>query len=440
MQQSPLSVSELNRLARSAIEQRLPLLWVAGEVSNLVRAASGHVYFSLKDASAQVRCVMFRSRAQSLPWRLENGQQVEAHALATLFEPRGDFQLNVEALRRAGRGRLYEAFLQLRDRLAAEGLFDAAVKRPLPRLPRCIGIVTSPQAAALRDILAVLRRRAPHVPAIVYPTLVQGEAAGAQIAAAIAAAGQRRECDVLLVARGGGSFEDLWPFSDEAVARAIRDCPIPVIAGIGHETDVSIADMAADLRAATPTAAAEFATAGWQAAAADLAALADRLAATLWRGIELRQQALDLLARRLVHPAARIARSRERLQHLAARLAAAMARETHRRQAVVAALGLRLARRRPDAGAARLRLAHAAQRLQAAGTALLAARRARLDRLGATLAALSPQATLERGYSIVRGTDGAIVRDAAALRAGEALDLRFGHGGAAAVVTRIVPD
>ena len=435
-----LTVSELNRLARTAIEQRLPLLWVSGEISNLTRAPSGHVYFSLKDSAAQVRCVMFRGRAQLLPWRVENGQQVEAQALATLYEPRGDFQLNVESLRRAGRGQLYEAFLQLRDRLAAAGLFDEAAKRPLPRFPRCVGVVTSPKAAALRDILAALARRAPHVPVVIYPTLVQGDGAAAQITAAIDAAAARAECDVLLVARGGGSIEDLWAFNDEAVARAIRACTIPVVTGIGHETDVSIADMAADRRAATPTAAAEFASAGWHAAAEEIAALDAALKSAMRAAIDRRMQAVDLCAHRLVHPAAQLARTRQRLSHLATRLLAAMGRKLHRRQTELATARLRLARLRPTTEPARTRLLRADQGLRQAALALVAARRAHIERLGASLAALSPAATLERGYSIVRDAQDRVVRDSSTLSEGEALSLRFAKGRADAVVIAAVPD
>lgn len=435
-----LTVSELNRLARAAIEQRLPLLWVAGEISNLTRAPSGHCYFSLKDAAAQVRCVMFRGRAQLVPWRLENGQQVEALALASLYEPRGDFQLNLESLRRAGIGKLYEAFVQLRERLAAEGLFDAATKRALPRFPRCIGVVTSAKAAALQDILAALARRAPHVPVIVYPTLVQGEGAAAQISAAIATAGRRGECDVLLVARGGGSLEDLWAFNDEAVARAIRACPMPVVAGIGHETDTSIADMAADLRAATPTAAAELASAGWHAAAEEIAGLALALKNSLHQTLEQRMQAVDLLARRLIHPAEQLARTRQRLAHLATRLTAALGRQLQRHRNRFAAARLNFMRVRPTTEATRNRLLRAEQGLHQATTARLARQRARLDRLATALAALNPAAVLERGYSIVRGADGGIVRDSASLHAGETLSLRFAKGHGEAIVIRAVPD
>ncbi|MFP5403699.1 MAG: exodeoxyribonuclease VII large subunit [Gammaproteobacteria bacterium] len=243
-----LTVSELNRMARRALESQLPLLWVEGEVSNFTRAASGHWYFSLKDANAQVRCVMFRGRNQFADFTPANGDHVEVRALPSLYEARGDFQLGAEQIRRAGAGRLYEAFLKLKARLDAEGLFDPAKKRALPRFPRTLGIVTSPQAAALHDVLTALSRRMPGLPVILYPTPVQGAGAGAQIAAAIRTAGARAECDVLLVCRGGGSLEDLWAFNDEAVARAIAMSPMPVVSGVGHETDFTIADFAADLR------------------------------------------------------------------------------------------------------------------------------------------------------------------------------------------------
>lgn len=413
-----LTVAELNRLARAALEREFPLLWVAGEVSNLTRAPSGHYYFTLKDAQAQVRCAMFRARAQTLAWRLENGQQVEARALVTLYEPRGDFQLNVESLRRAGLGRLYEAFLRLKEKLDKEGLFSDGRKRPLPRFPRRIGVVTSPRAAALRDVVAALTRRAAGIEVIVYPTLVQGTEAAAQIAAAIDIAGRRAECDLLLVVRGGGSLEDLWAFNEEIVARAIADCPIPVIAGVGHETDVTIADLAADRRAATPTAAAEIASAGWFEAAKETATLAGALAAAMHGALERRMQRVDLMARQLVHPAERLARTRQRLGHLATRLAAAGERRFQRQAARIAALQLRLARARPA----------------------IEARRTRVERLAASLAALNPQAALGRGYALVRDAEGRLVRSHRQLQTGDALAIRFAEGGAEALVSRIIPD
>lgn len=401
-----LTVAELNRAARRLLEQQFPLLWVAGEISNLTRAASGHVYFSLKDAQAQVRCVMFRSRAQLLPWQLDNGQQVEVQALVTLYEARGDFQLNVEGMRRAGIGRLYELFLKLREKLAAEGLFAAERKRGLPRYPKRVGIVTSPQAAALRDVIAAFRRRAPHVELIIYPTLVQGAEAPAAIVAALNAAHARNECELLLVVRGGGSIEDLWAFNDEAVARTLAVSPAPTIAGVGHETDTTIADYVADRRAATPTAAAELASAGWFEAAAEIDALEDALRRTIQSALETRMQALDRLALRLVHPAQRLAATRQRLELLAHRLQAAMQQRM----------------------AQQPRLDRLGHRLRQAMAAQCARRHQQLSRCQGALAALSPLATLERGYSIVRGPDGAIVRDAAQLAAGDDLQLQFARG------------
>src|SRR5919108_191822 len=252
-----LSVAELLRSVRDTLERRFPLAWVRGELSNLSRAPSGHCYFTLKDAGAQVDCVMFRSRAALLDWEPRDGMQVEVRALPTLYEPRGRFQLTVEGMRRAGLGPLYERFLRLKERLGAEGLFDERLKRELPSFPKAIGIVTSLAAAALRDVLTTLARRNPALEVVVYPVPVQGEGAAERIAAMLARANRRAECDVLLLVRGGGSIEDLWQFNEEAVARAIRASRIPGVVGVGHETDFTIADFAADRRAPTPTAAAE---------------------------------------------------------------------------------------------------------------------------------------------------------------------------------------
>ncbi|MGA0844823.1 MAG: exodeoxyribonuclease VII large subunit, partial [Arenicellales bacterium] len=258
-----MTVSQLNQTVGRLLERSFPLTWVAGELSNVTRAASGHWYFTLKDAGAQVRAVMFRGRAQYVDFSPREGDKVEVRATVGLYAARGDFQLNVENMRRAGVGNLYEAFLRLKSKLAAEGLFDQERKRALPVFPRTIGVVTSPQAAALRDILTALRRRVPHIQIVLYPTAVQGDGSAEKIAAAIQAASDRSECDLLLVCRGGGSLEDLWSFNDERVARAIFYCAVPVISGVGHETDVTIADFVADLRAPTPTAAAELAATPW---------------------------------------------------------------------------------------------------------------------------------------------------------------------------------
>ena len=426
-----IPVSMLNRLARERLEAAFPLCWVAGEVSNLSHATSGHVYFSLKDAAAQVRCVMFRSRTQLLGWRLENGQHIEARVLVTLYEARGDFQLNVEVARRAGIGNLYEQFLRLKEKLEREGLFASASKRPLPRFPRRIGIVTSPQAAALRDVLSTLGRRAAQASVVIYPTLVQGDGAAAQIVESIRLAGERRECDLLIVCRGGGSMEDLWAFNDEAVARAIRGCPVPVISGIGHETDFSIADFAADQRAPTPTAAAEL-------AAPEQAVLLARLAANrlaLRRRIEQHfnqsGQQVDWLARRLQHPAQYLAHHREELRKRQRQLAIGLLQTSARARSALASLTHRLLRVRPDTQCHAGRLEALASRLPGAWLSTVQARSADLARLTACLAHLNPSAVMTRGYCIVANERGDIVRDASILEPSQSIAVFFGRGGRA---------
>src|SRR6476661_5396354 len=316
-----LSVSALNQAVARLLERSIPLAWVSGEISNFTRAASGHWYFTLKDDAAQVRAVMFRGRAQYAGFMPREGDRVEVRALVTLYAPRGDYQLNVEAIRRAGLGNLYEAFLRLKEKLAAEGLFDPARKRPVPVFARRIGIVTSPQAAALRDVLTTLRRRAPHVDLVLYPTPVQGDGAAQKIAQAIATASLRAECDVLLLCRGGGSMEDLWSFNHEAVARAIAGCTMPVISGVGHETDFTIADFAADLRAPTPTAAAEMAAAPRADWLASLEGTAREMQRVMRRRLSDTSQSLDWLSHRLVSPAAYAAHQRLKLQGMQLRLA-----------------------------------------------------------------------------------------------------------------------
>lgn len=432
-----LSVSELNRLARQALEHRFPLLWICGEISNLRRPASGHIYFALKDEGAQVDCVMFRGRAQLLPFRLQDGLRVDARALVTLYEARGGFQLNVDALRLAGIGALFEAFARLRAKLEQEGLFAAERRLALPRFPRCIGIVTSLQAAALRDVLAALTRRAPHLPVVIYPTLVQGDEAATNIAEALAAAANRRECDVLLVVRGGGSIEDLWAFNEERVARAIDACPIPVVAGIGHETDTTIADLVADCRAATPTAAAELASAGWFEARDELHRLATALRTEMRRRLQQRMQQVDLLGRRLIHPGERLGRLRAETAHLATRLGAGLRQHLAARLAQLQRLQARFALRRPDLRHDHRDLDELALRLRAAATAALTRRASRVEQLAASLAHLGPHDVLRRGYSLVRKADGSIVRDAAQLDVAEPVRLTFGAGAADAQITRL---
>ena len=429
-----LSVSELNRLARQSIERELPLLWVSGEISNLTRAASGHVYFSLKDEAAQVRCVMFRSRAQLVPWQLANGQQVEVRALPSLYEARGEFQLGVETLRRAGLGRLYEAFARLRARLEAEGLFDAARKRALPRFPRHIGIVTSLQAAALQDVLAAIRRRAPGIALTVCPTPVQGEGAAQRIAEAIGRASAAAQIDLVLLVRGGGSIEDLWAFNEETVARAVAAARCPVISGVGHETDTTIADFAADLRAATPTAAAEIATQGWVDAAAELARVRQALARGLGRRLHQLGQRVDDLSRRLVHPAMRLARSRLQLEQLAHRLRSAGQRTLADRRHRLLRAQARAAQARPRSERLHGQLQALAMRLRLQGRQQIDAAAQRLALAAGALAHLDPQATVARGYAIVRDTAGGIITDASRLQHGDRVHLQLAAGSASATI------
>ena len=389
-----LTVSELNRRVRELIEGEFDMLWIAGELSNVKLASSGHWYFSLKDADAAVDCAMFKGRAQFLEFRPADGIKVEARARVTLYEPRGKYQLVVEEVRQAGLGALHEAFEKLKAKLGAEGLFDAGRKRALPGFPRAIGLVTSPAAAALRDILTTLARRAPMIPVILYPAPVQGEGAGAKIAAAIALANTRREVDVLVVGRGGGSLEDLWAFNEEVVARAIAASEIPVVSGVGHETDFSIADFVADLRAPTPTAAAAAASPDREALLEGVAALKRRLARDLRRVVETQTQRLDALARRLLTPAERVARQRESVALLARRL----------RQAADNALELR---------------------------------RVRVEAKRVALSHLDPTQVLARGYSIVRDADGTIRRTSAGLATGAPLAITFSKGSAGAKVTDV---
>lgn len=430
-----LTVSALNSLARSIIESALPLLWIGGEISNLTRAASGHWYFSLKDSNAQVRCAMFRGRNQFVDWQPANGDQVEVRAVPTLYEARGEFQLQVEVMRRAGLGALFEAFEKLKQKLGAEGLFDEARKRALPVFPKKLGIVTSSEAAALRDVLTTLRRRAPWLPVVLYPTPVQGEGAGRKIADAIRVVGERRECDVLIVCRGGGSIEDLWAFNEEIVARAIADCPVAVISGVGHETDFTIADFVADLRAPTPTAAAELVCTSRDEWMQKLVAQQHRIARPLHRLLNARAQQADFLSRRLVHPAQRLQHQRGTLQHLSHRMHQAMARSVQTRQLRDTALRARFLASRPAPLELKSTLFSLQQDLGQALHRQLENSKADVNRIASHLAHLNPDAVLARGYSVVRDTQGKVIRDSRQIKLDDILDLRFEHGGARARVT-----
>jgi len=425
-----LSVTALNQQVARLLERTFPLVWIGGEISNFTRAASGHWYFTLKDDAAQVRAVMFRGRAQYAGFVPREGDKVEVRALVTLYGARGDYQINVEAIRRAGVGQLYEAFLRLKEKLGAEGLFDEERKRPLPLFARSIGIVTSPQAAALRDVLTALRRRVPHIRVVLYPAPVQGQGASVKIADAIMTASRRKEVDVLLVCRGGGSIEDLWSFNEEPVARAIAACSIPVISGVGHETDFTIADFAADLRAATPTAAAELAATARADWLSSLAADAGDLRRAMERIFDDANQGLDNLSRRLLSPSSRIENQRVKLLGMASTLTHAVRAPINRQGVLLAQLQQRWARHRPDSRAMRTQLASEQRHLVASMAANLRARRESLGGLAAQLELLNPQRTLERGYAIVSNAKGKVLRSPGQIKPRDVLRVRLAEGSA----------
>ncbi len=434
------TISRLNREVKSVLEGSFPLLWVEGEISNFAQPASGHWYFSLKDEAAQVRCAMFRNRNRQVGFQPESGMQVLIRARIGLYEARGEFQIIAEHMEEAGDGALRRAFEALKHRLAAEGLFDAARKRPLPARPRRVGVVTSPSGAAIHDILTTLRRRFPALPVVIYPVPVQGEGAAEQIAEMLALAGRRADCDVLILARGGGSLEDLWAFNEEVVARAIHACPLPVVSGIGHEVDVTIADFVADQRAATPTAAAELISPDQQALRRRAAQLRQGLLAAMGRQLQANTRRLQWLHQRLVHPGRRLETAWQRLDELARRRHNAWAHlQRHRRQRLAS-----LATRLQQASPARA-LAHRASRCQTLATRLAAAMnarltgaRARLQILARALDGVSPLATLERGYAIVtEDAGGTVLREAAAVRPGQAVTARLHRGRLHCTVTGV---
>jgi len=391
-----LNVSDLTRLTKELLETSFPLFWISGEISNFTRAASGHWYFSLKDDRAQVRCVMFKGRNSLVGSMPHEGDLIEARATVTLYEARGDFQLTIEFMQPAGMGRLYEAFEQLKQRLQAEGLFDLARKQVIPASPQRIGVVTSPDAAALRDVLTAIRRRYPGMGVIIYPTPVQGKGSAELIAQAIQLADQRQEVDTLLICRGGGSIEDLWSFNEEIVARAIAACRLPTISGVGHETDFTIADFVADLRAATPTAAAELACPDQSQLRQQVAQSEQRLMRAMQSLLRQQSQTLDFLSRRLISPAQQLQQQKQALQQWQHRLQLAMQQS-------------------------------------------LQARRRRLEHLATSLQQLNPHQVLARGYAIVQQQDGRAVTNTSQLAVGESLQLTLHQGQAQVVVEKHLP-
>jgi exodeoxyribonuclease VII large subunit len=461
-----ITVSELNRDVKLLLEQGLPSLWISGEISNLAQPASGHLYFTLKDAKAQIRCALFRTRGRQLRFQPRNGLQVLARGRVSLFEPRGDYQLIVDAMEDAGEGALRMAFEALRAELEAAGLFAPERKRPLPSHPRRIGVITSPSGAVIRDILHVFKRRFPPLSVLIYPVPVQGADAPERIVAAIALAGARAEVDALILARGGGSLEDLRAFNDERVARAIAACPLPLVSAVGHETDVSISDLVADHRAPTPSAAAEVLSPDQEVIRANLVGLLRRLSMRISRHQSLAQERLRHLERRLrqQHPTRRLAEFSQRLDLLGLRLARCHAWRLQQQQARLLHLRQRLATQAPARriaqGRERLQglvarlwrqnptrriaqdrrsvveLGHA---LQLATRRLQARQRERLQTATRGLEHLSPLATVSRGYSILQRADGQLLQRCAEFHIGDRLTARISDGQLQCTVTAILP-
>ena len=431
-QQQIFTVTRLNSAVRMILEQDLGLVWLTGELSNLAMPSSGHWYFSLKDISAQVRCAMFKGNNRRVPFRPQDGMQVLVQARVSLYEPRGDYQLIIESMQPAGDGMLALRFEELKRRLGAEGLFDEGRKRPLPREPRAVGLVTSATGAALHDMLTVLGRRAPDLPVFIYPTQVQGSAAIGQIVSAIALANRRAEVDVLIVGRGGGSLEDLWCFNEEAVARAIAHSAIPVVSAVGHEVDVTISDFAADLRAPTPSAAAELVAPDRSARAQRLVHLKQRLVQAISRRQTAARHGFALLQKRLDHqdPKRRLEQQSQRLDELSGRLQQLLNLRLHQGERRLANLELRLQARSPEkllaAGKRRHQLAQ--ERLHTLMNKRQDLAAHRLAMLSARLDGISPLATLGRGYSITRTPNGEVISRAAQVSPGQQLVTTLAEG------------
>ena len=429
MAESYLSITELNQRIAALLERNVPLLWVQGEISNLTRAASGHWYFSLKDEKAQVRAVMFRPKVNLLNWQPREGDAVQAYVSAGLYAPRGDFQLTVETLRPAGMGTLYERFIKLKAQLEQEGLFDPDTKKELPYFIRKVGIVTSPQAAALRDVAHTLARRAPHIELQLYPTLVQGELAAGQIAQAIAKANQNPKLDALLIIRGGGSLEDLWAFNEPEVAHAIFKSRLPTISGVGHETDTTIADFVADVRAATPTAAAELIS---SPSADDWLAELDAIQRTLARAMRQTQQQaeqrLDRALLGLLTPAQQLTHKHMQLQQLWTRASHAVTRRLDANEQRLQHTRYRWRRAHPNLSEQANALADRSSRLHNAMQRYLQKREQSTLYATQSLQQLNPQNVLQRGFAYVYTQNGRIVYNADTLQSGDGITIQLARG------------
>ncbi len=425
-----LTVSELNQAVARLLEDSFDVSWVRGEVSNFTPAASGHWYFTLKDNGASVRVVMFRSRATAVGFIPKSGDQIELKGRVTLYEARGEYQIQAEQMRRAGLGSLFEAFLALKSKLHEEGLFEPSNKRDILEHPRAIGVITSLSAAALRDVLTALERRAPHVPVVIYPAMVQGAGSALQLRQALALANERQEVDTLLLVRGGGSIEDLWSFNDEALARDISASLIPVVSGVGHETDFTIADFVADLRAPTPTAAAELVCTARSALIDRVSRANGQLALAIHRKLDRLLQRVDRVSGGLVSPAQRLVHQNERLSGLAFRMRAAVQRCDQQRRTLADRALARLRVHLPSVSKSNESVQRAVSTLGTGQRRLLALRQTRLLALQAHLHALSPEQTLSRGYAIVRTPNGRVVRSSLEIDIGQVLDVSLASGAA----------
>ena len=386
------SVKEINRLVRELLEQSFPSFWISGEISNFISASSGHWYFSLKDDEDQVRCTMFKNTNMAADWTPKNGEKIEAKCFIGLYEARGEYQLNIDLIRHAGAGLLSEAFNQLKEKLLKEGLFETSRKKLMPQFPRSIGVITSPSGAAIEDILTTLKRRSPHIPIFIYPSLVQGKEAPLAIVKAIETANIRMECDVLILARGGGSIEDLWAFNEEIVARAIVASKIPTITGVGHETDTTIADFVSDLRAPTPTGAAELVTSHTVELVKTIQVYKNQLNKVMAGVIRELMQKIDYLEKRLISPRQQIQRQKEQIHQYIQRINQSM------KNAMIQ------------------------YRLE-------------VDKLKLNLDHLSPHAVLSRGYSIITNVDGQIVNNVNQLKLDDKIRIQLNHGQADANIS-----
>ncbi len=437
-QREILTVSQLNRRARQLLETHMPLMWIEGEISNFARPSSGHWYFTLKDANAQVKCAMFRNRNQSVRSVPQQGQKVLIRARVSLYEGRGDYQAIAEHMEDSGVGELQQAFEALKHQLHHEGLFDPSYKKPLPALAKHIGVITSPTGAAVRDILQVLRRRFAGIPVSIFPVAVQGAEAAPQIVRALGTANRLSSCDLLIVGRGGGSLEDLWPFNEESVARAIFASRIPIISAVGHEVDITIADYVADLRAPTPSAAAELSTPDGNDMLQQFAGYEVLLEESMERRLERHQEKLSSLAARLQHPGQKLQAQAQHLDNLEIRLQRVIQNQLQQQQLRIQHLQTQLHNQTPSRKMQNMheRLSLLQLKLDQGMQQKLRDSQQSLGKAAALLDSVNPLSILQRGYSVTTGANGEIISNAQTVKLGETLTTRLANGSIESVVSK----